>query len=179
MIDYSDHGVVWYAMKTVYKKELHAKEYLDSICIENYIPMQQKVENKYGRKKVTLTPVVHNLIFVKTDLTRLNNIKDSIRYLHNILTTEDDISIPIIVPTQQMDQFIDAMSCHQDEVTYIDLTDTYIEKGTPIRVTDGKFKGYEGELAKVKGKRNRLVYVVLKGVAAYKFETEVRFIERL
>ncbi len=179
MIDYSDHGVVWYAMKTIYKKELKAKEYLDSHGIENFIPMRQEIENKRGRKSVILKPAVHNLIFVKVNLAQLNDIKISLRYLHNQLMTEDNISYPIIVPTQQMDQFIDALTHHLEDIIYVDLSTTRLEKGTPVRITDGKFKGYEGELEKVKGKRDRLVHVIIKDVAAYKFETKVDFIEKI
>ncbi|MFI3282326.1 MAG: transcription termination/antitermination NusG family protein [Rikenellaceae bacterium] len=43
MINYSNQGVVWYAMKTTFKRELKAKAYLDSCGIESFIPMQQIV----------------------------------------------------------------------------------------------------------------------------------------
>lgn len=177
MIDYSDHGVVWYAMKTTYKRELKAKEYLDSHSVENFIPMKQEVMTKNGRRRVILKPAIHNLIFVKTDLEQLIDIKISLNYLHNCLTTKNNTSAPIIVPTKQMDQFIDATTNHLNQVIYVDLTTTTLKKGTLVRITDGKFKGYEGELEKIKGKRNRRVFVNIKGVSAYSFEVEAEFIE--
>lgn len=180
MIDYSDHGVVWYAMKTIYKKELQAKAYLDSCGIENFLPMVKDISIRFGRRQEILRPAVHNLIFIKTDLDGLNEIKSSLNYLHNrLMTVEDGLSVPIIVPTKQMEQFVDAMTNYLDDIVYIDLSQVTLEKGTPVRITDGKFKGYEGELAKIKGKRNRVVTVVLKDVAAFKFEVEASCIERV
>lgn len=180
MIDYSDHGVVWYAMKTVYKKELQAKAYLDSRGVENFIPMTRDNSSQISRKQKSLKPAVHNLIFIKTCLAELNDIKTSLNYLHNkLVTVRGGLSAPIIVPTEQMEMFIDATTNHLDEITYIDLSMTALEKGTPVRVIDGKFKGYEGEVAKTKGKRNRVVNVVLKGVAAFKFEVEACCIEKI
>ncbi len=180
MIDYSDHGVVWYAMKTVYKKELQAKSYLDSRGVENFIPMERVYFIQFGRKREILKPAVHNLIFIKTDLAELNDIKTSLNYLHNrLMTVEEGLSVPIIVPTEQMEQFIDATTNHLDEITYVDLSMTELEKGTPVRVIDGNFKGYEGEVARTKGKRNRVVNVVMKGVMAFKFEVEACCIEKI
>lgn len=179
MIDYSDLGVVWYAMKTTYKKERKAQEYLDALGIENFIPMRQAIETKHGKKRVALVPAVHNLIFVKTDLATLITIKKELNYLHNRLMRDGDKSLPIIVPSGQMDQFIDAMTHHLEKVIYIDLTDAQLEKGTPVRVTDGDFKGYEGVLEKIKGKRDRVVHVIIKGVAAYKFEVRACDIEKM
>lgn len=179
MIEYLNLGVVWYAMKTTYKKELRAKEYLDSRGVESFIPMQQKIESRSGRKRVTLVPAVHNLIFVKADLATLNEIKISLNYLHNCLMTEGNKSSPIIVPTKQMDQFIDAMTRNLERIIYVDLTTVALEKGVPVRITGGDFEGYEGEVERVKGKRDRYVHVIIKGVAAYRFEVAACFIEKI
>ncbi|MFR9543062.1 MAG: UpxY family transcription antiterminator [Rikenellaceae bacterium] len=180
MIDYSDHGIVWYAMKTVYKKELQAKEYLDARNIENFLPMVKDISIKRGRKQEVLKPAVHNLIFIKTDLAGLNDIKISLNYLHNkLMTIEAGVSAPIIVPTKQMELFIYAMTSLLDKITYIDLSTTQLIKGTPVRIIDGDFKGFEGELQKTKGKRSRTVHVVLQDLAGFTCEVEASDIEKI
>lgn len=179
MIVYSDQGVVWYAMKTTYKKELQAKEYLTSRGIECFIPMKQETTTKQGRKTVVLKPAIHNLIFVKTNLEQLKDIKISLNYLHNHLTIENGNSVPIIVPTKQMEQFITAITHSLEEVIYVDLTATQLEKGTPVRITDGKFKNYQGELEKIKGKRDRRVTIKVGGICAYKIDVPANFIEKI
>ncbi len=180
MIDYSDHGIVWYAMKTVYKKELQAKEYLDAHDVENFLPMVKDISIKKGRKQEILKPAVHNLIFIKTDLAKLNDIKISLNYLHNrLMTTQAGISVPIIVPTQQMELFIYAMTTLLDKIIYVDLSTTQLKKGTPVRIIDGDFKGFEGELEKTKGKRSRTVHVVLQNIAGFTCEVEASDIEKI
>ncbi|MFR9650671.1 MAG: UpxY family transcription antiterminator [Rikenellaceae bacterium] len=180
MIDYSDHGVVWYAMKTVYKKELLAKKYLDAHDVENFLPMVKDDSGRFGRKCEGLKPAIHNLIFIKTNLAKLNDIKISLNYLHNkLMTTEEGVSVPIIVPTKQMEQFIYAMTKLLDKITYIDLSTTKIEKGTPVRIIDGDFKGFEGELERVKGKRSRTVHVILQGIVGFKCEINACHIEKI
>lgn len=179
MVVYSDHGVVWYAMKTSHKKEMQAKAYLETYGVECFVPMMQDISTKTGRKKIILKPAVYNLIFVKVDLAQLKDIKISLNYLRNRLTTDGDISVPIIVPTQQMEQFIDAVTHNLDKIIYVDLTKVCIDKGTKVRITDGKFKGYEGELERIKGKRDRRVCVRVEGIVAYKFDVEAEFIEKI
>ncbi len=180
MVAYIDHGVVWYAMKTTYKKELKAKEYLDSHGIENFIPMQCKSERKGGSTRVIFQPAVHNLIFVKTDLRGINDIKIDLHSLRNILITQDGgQSVPVVVPTEQMDQFIDATTNHIDNIVYVDVSCGGLEKGTPVKITGGEFEGYVGELDKVKGRRDKIVHVILNGVGAYKFKTSACYIEKL
>ncbi|MFI3266923.1 MAG: UpxY family transcription antiterminator [Rikenellaceae bacterium] len=179
MIIYPDHGVVWYAMKTTYKRELKAKEYLDTRGIESFIPMQKVVTIKYGKKTTTLKPAVHNLIFVKTDNAQLGEIKISLNYLHNCLTTINDKSTPIVVPIRQMEQFIKAVTEQLNKIAFIDLTKSILAKGTPVRITDGTFKGYEGMLNKIKGKRDRRVEINVEGIIAYTIDVEASFIEKI
>ncbi len=167
-------------MKTVYKKELQAKAYLDARGIENFLPMVKESTVRFGRKHEILKPAVHNLLFVKTDLAQLNDIKLSLKYLHNKLTTtQKGISAPIIVPKEQMEMFIHAMTTLADKITFIDLSTTTLAKGTLVRILSGDFKGFEGELEKVKGKRSRTVHVVLQGIAGFTCEVEACDIEKI
>lgn len=179
MIVYSDLGVVWYAMKTTYKKELQAKEYLEARDIECFVPLKQEITTRCGRKRVVQKPIIHNLIFVKTDLAQLRELKIDLSYLHNIITDIDDQKAPIVVPSKQMEQFIAAITDTLSKIIYVDLATTQLEKGTPVRITDGKYRGYEGELEKIKGKRDRRVTIVVGGVIAYKIDVEACYIERI
>ncbi|MFI3262879.1 MAG: UpxY family transcription antiterminator [Rikenellaceae bacterium] len=179
MVDYSDKGVVWYAMKTTYKKELQAKQYLDLRGIENFIPMQQETGIKSGRKVSVMRPAVHNLIFVKAEIEKLKDVKISLSYLHNRLTRVDEVLSPIIVPEKQMEQFIYAVTNHNDKLTYVDLSKVHMEKGTLVRITDGDFVGFEGELVTQKRKRDRQVYIRFDEVVAFIVEVPANFIEKI
>lgn len=178
-IDYSNQGVVWYAMKTTYKKEMQAKAYLNERGIECFVPMKQSTAIRAKKKIVILEPAIYNLIFIKVDLAQLTDIKISLNYLHNRLTKIEDKLVPIVVPTRQMDQFIRAVNELLDKIIYVDLATSSLEKGTPVRITDGEFKGYEGELEKIKGKRQRRVSINVKGIVAYKVDVDASFIEKI
>ncbi len=177
MIDYSNQGVVWYAMKTTYKREMQAKSYLESRGVECFVPMEQSLSTRAGRKVVIQRPAIHNLIFVKSDLAQLMDLKSGLNYLHNRLIKEGELLVPIVVPTHQMEQFIDLTTHHIEEMHYVDLEESRLEKGTPVRVIEGRFKGCEGELERIKGKRARRVWVNIKGIVAYTFEVEAKAIE--
>lgn len=166
-------------MKTTYKKELQAKKYLDSCGIECFVPMKQETISKQGRKTVIQKPAIHNLIFVKADLNQIREIKTYLNYLHNLIVDIDDVKVPIIVPTQQMDQFIAAVSDSFDKIIYVDLSMTCLDKGTPVRIIDGKYKGYEGVLEKIKGKRDRRVTIIVGNVIAYKIDVEASCLEKI
>ncbi len=45
-------------------------------------------------------------------------------------------------------------------------------KGTPMGIIDGQYKGYVGELEKIKGKRNRRVIIVIGDIIAYKIDVD-------
>lgn len=179
MIDYIDCGVVWYAMKTTYKKELQAKRYLESRGIKCFVPMIGCDFVKAGRKTTVLKPAMHNLIFVQADINLLADIKISLNYLHNRLTRSNGKLQPIIVPTLQMNQFVDAVNHQLENITYVDLSVTQLDKGVPVRITDGMFKGYEGELERIKGKRDKRVCVNVNGIVAYKFDVEANYVVKI
>ncbi|MFI3321305.1 MAG: UpxY family transcription antiterminator [Rikenellaceae bacterium] len=166
MVDYSDKGTVWYAMQTTYKRELKAKSFLDSLGIENFIPMMQSITRVVGKKKVVVKPAIHNLIFVKAELTLLNHIKSRLNFIHNILIENNGRLSPIIVPERQMEQFINVVRTSLDKVIYVDLSLARLEKGTKVKITAGQFEGYEGVLMKVKGARDKRVVLNIECVVA-------------
>lgn len=178
MIDYSDRGVVWYAMLTTYQRELKAKAYLDERGIESFVPMERTISVVRGVKRVEEQPAIHNLIFIKADISEINKVKERVNFLHNRLIQTDGVLEPIIIPAEQMDQFIAAIKNSFEKVTFVDLCETALAKGTPVRITDGEFKGYEGVLTKIKGRRDRRVAINIEGVLAYTIDVDACYIEK-
>ncbi len=159
-------------MQTTYKRELKAKSYLDSQSIECFVPMKQVTIIERGKRRVVSKPAIHNLIFMKADYKRLLDIKLELDYLHNQLRRSNGALIPIVVPTTDMEQFI-ATSLHAPEkLEHIDITDLKLEENTRVRIIDGEFKGHEGFLTKIKGKRNKRVVVNIEGLVAFCLEVK-------
>lgn len=166
IVDYTDKGVVWYAMKTTFCRELKAKAILDGANIENFIPMQQRSVVVNGKRKQVVEPAMHNLLFVKCDLKQIVEIKSKVNYLHNMLERRESYLAPIIVPTQEMEQFIELLGRDMKRILYVDITTTNLSAGTRVKIVGGEFEGYDGILMKVKGARDRRVVLNIEGVVA-------------
>ena len=53
-------------MRVTYNRELVVRDFLNSLDIENYVPMKYDVvEARYSRK-MELVPAVHNIIFIRS-----------------------------------------------------------------------------------------------------------------
>ncbi len=160
---------VWYAMKASYGKALKAKDSLDLMHIENYVPMRYEKKRINGRNEMVPIAAVSNLIFVKCDLLRLNEAKDAINFLHNILIKSDcgNTLEPIIVPELDMIRFMRVVADAQERVKYVDmeLNRQIINAGRRVRIIDGQYKGYEGVLCRPKGSRARKVLIDVCGLA--------------
>jgi ribosomal protein L24 len=163
----------WFPMRVTYSRELAAKDYLDTIGIESFIPMHyEHVKGKHPRHR-ELKPAIRNLIFVHSSQKMITELKmttkelaplrymthpvydDSNNYLrHDILT----------VPDKQMDNFIKVASVLDDRVFYMENLNFAGKPGQRVKVTDGDFAGVEGTIKRVK--KNKCVVVQIENVAA-------------
>ncbi len=169
-IEYNTTGSVWYAMKASYGKALKAKELLDSMAIESYLPMCYKSERVNGRNKIVAVPAVPNLIFVKGSLADIITAKLKINYLHNMLSKRergDNILEPIIVPEIEMVRFMRVVDDAKERIKFVDpeINRMEISKGAKVRVISGDFEGYEGVLCRPKGSRAKKVLISVCGLA--------------
>ncbi|MFI3263703.1 MAG: UpxY family transcription antiterminator [Rikenellaceae bacterium] len=184
-IEYNIKGAVWYAMKASYGKALKAKEDLDSLLIENYLPMRYEKEKENGRCKLVAVPAIKNLIFIKADMERLNESKREIDCLHNMLIKKDDngeLLVPIVVSECDMIRFMTVVEDMQEKVRYVEIAKNrqILAKGTPVRITDGKYKGYEGVLMRPKGSRAKKVVIDINGLTYVEMPfIDVELIEKI
>lgn len=171
-VEYKITIPVWYAMKASYGKSVKAKEVLDSMSIDNYIPMCHKEVIINRRKRIVEVPVISGLIFIKADLQQLESAKRNIQFLHNMLTKNpesSEILNPIIVPEREMNQFMNIVKS-QSSVKYVDTEVNPLVKGSRVRIIAGEFEGYEGVLMKIKGARSRKVIVNISGIVAIELD---------
>lgn len=155
----------WYAVRVDYRRELAVKEYLDSRAVENFLPMQYKVVGA-GRQKVRkLLPLVHNLIFIHSTKSVIDEIKTTttfpIRYL---MFRQGAQSSPIVVPDEQMRNFIRVAGTYDDQLIFISQEEVPMEKGDRVRILSGPFAGVEGIYVRLKGSRSRRVVVQIPGI---------------
>ena len=155
----------WYVLRVTYSRELALKDYLDLRGIESFIPMRYEIVVRGERKFRKLVPAIHNLVFVRSTREQLDEIKRvkaltlPIRYFMDRETRR-----PLTIPERQMQSFIAVAGNYDEQIVYLDATTVALKKGDRVRITDGIFKGVEGEFVRVKG--DRRVMVAVQGVMA-------------
>lgn len=131
----------------------------------------------HGKVKKQLTPVIHNIVFVRTSMDSLSE-------------TMTECPVPLyyqkepgmrrfaIVPDKQMNDFLAVTSRLEEDVNVLDMYEFSLKRGDKVRVTQGIFAGIEGEYVKVRGKKR--VVVTLQGmVAATTAFIPFRYVEKL
>ena len=160
-------------MRVTYSRELQAKEYLDSIGIECFIPMQWKhIEGRHPRHR-ELKPAISNLIFVHSSQQNITELKmtrrelTSLRYIMKpVLDNRNNVlrKDVLTVPDKEMDNFIKVASVNDDRVFYMENLDFVGKPGQKVKVVEGDFAGVEGTIKRVK--KNKCVVVQIENVAA-------------
>lgn len=168
-----DDRIVWFAMSAPYRRELKAKERLEGMGIESFVPMTKAIVERRGIKRRETVPAIHNLIFVHTTKNIIKQAKQGIEYLQYRTKPCNGKNTPIIVPDREMEQFITITNARMEEITYLQPDEIDIKKGTRVRIHGGTFNGTEGIFVKIKGKRNRRVVVLIEGLAAVAINAEL------
>lgn len=157
-------------MYCAYCSELKVKEELDKLQIENYLPMQYQLVDHEGERRRELVPAIHNLLFVhhsQEEITRLKMFNKNcvtMQYMVRHSPLEESLSEIIIVPESQMNNFIHVTSQTSSDLVYLKYEDFLDKASKKVKVIDGNFAGAEGVIKRIK--KNRVVVVLLKGVAA-------------
>ena len=156
----------WFAMRATYGRNLMAQRVLATAKIESFVPMRKRTTKVGRRIKTDLVPVVRDLIFVLGERDTIQEIKGRIPYLHYITRPAEGRNTPIEVPIEQMQQFIAICNEMDDGAEILAGEEAHFEVGERVRVTGGAFKGCEGKLVKIEGKRTKRFVVAIDGVIA-------------
>lgn len=170
----------WFALSATYRRERAAQELLEKHHIENFLPLTCKIfTNKNGQKVRKFVPVVSNLLFARTTRETLQEIKTGVPYLQYRTRPEGGKNVPIVVPDNQMSQFMTVCKAQSEQLIFMEPQEIDIAKGSHVRIIGGALDGVEGVFVKLKGARSKRVVVMLEGVTAVAAEVEPQFIEVL
>lgn len=169
MNDIADYK--WYPMRVTYGRELKVKASLDSLGIDNYVPMTYHVVESQGERHKKLVPAIHNLIFIHSSLNVITGLKFnnalfcSLRYItRKSIVVKDAHSEIITVPANQMGNFIKATKGHEEDVTYLKCENNIAVLGERVRITDGIFFGVEGCVVRIQ--KNKHVVVNISSISS-------------
>jgi transcription antitermination factor NusG len=164
-MDYNNSDILWYVLFASNGKAEKIKPYLDAVSIECFFPLYYKEKRirDSERCRRVLYPLLKNLIFVRASKNALNPVLKDVKIKLNIssdLYYRDfaDKKI-IIVPENQMLNFIAVAGNEKEQVIYLSNTDINIRRGTKVRITGGTFEGVEGVFMRVKGDKRLVVSI--------------------
>ena len=159
----------WFPMRVTYGREVHVKEFLDSIAVETFLPMTTRTIRDGNHIRHERVPAIGNLIFIHSQKKNIDNLKhtrieaEPLRYMTRHLRADDGIRHEIIiVPDNQMDDFIHVTSAPDDQRTFLTVDDLRGKNGASVVISSGPFAGVEGVIKRIKG--NRRVVVEIEGI---------------
>ena len=156
----------WFAMRATYGRNLMAQRLLEMQKIESFVPMRKRTTKVGKRIKTDIVPVVRDLIFVFGERDAVQEVKLKIPYLHYIVRPSEGRNCPVEVPYEQMQQFMAVCNEMDDKAEILAGEEVNFEVGERVRVIAGAFKGCEGKLVKIEGKRSKRFVVAIEGVIA-------------
>ncbi len=168
----------WFVMRA-YKAEGRAEELLQREKVDYFIPKHYAVRIYHGVKSARLVPVIPSLVFVNGLHQQIIDFKKKYNFLQFITNDCDGSKSYLIVPNNQMNDFIKVASQTREEVIYYKPDEINIRRGTRVRIHGGQFDGVEGIFTTVKGKRNRRLIVQIQGIIAVTVEVHPDLVEVL
>lgn len=160
----------WNAKTPAYKE-------LPKLGIRCFTPMHWIIAIRNGKRKREFVPVIQNLLFAYDTRQTLDPIiakTDSLQYQ---FARGGRKANPMIVPYNEMERFITAVSNDPSPKFFSpeELTSDMI--GKKIIVTDGPLSGYQGELLKIQGSRKKRLLVKVEGLMVAAVEINPDFIQ--
>ena len=137
-------GKNWYAVYTRPRWEKKVGELLNKKRIENYCPVQKSVRQWSDRKKTIYEPLFTSYVFVYVeDLEQL-----PVRQTDGVLNFVYWLGRPAVIRTEEIDAIKDFLS----ENHTIRLEKIDVNLNDRIRIIDGPFDNWEGNVMEVKPK---------------------------
>ena len=156
----------WYVLRAIFKKEIAVRDHLRQAGFHCYVPMTYSLKTVNGHKVRRLVPAITELVFVYAAMDAINDYKlhskDTIYWMTKPGARKRE---KIIVPDKAMDDFIQVTQQQELGVTYFNPQELRLDKGDRIKIHGGPFDGVEGVLSKVKGKREKQLFVSIPGIA--------------
>ena len=167
----------WFAVNVFFNRVTKMSSVLDEDKVQYYVPMRTVELFKDGQKIYEQKQLVTSLLFLKCDQKYLVQLKERFGdafYVYSDVETKQ----PRIIPDKEMDSFILVTSVRDMGLELLPKETTECKIGDHVKVIDGVFKGAEGYVKRIQG-RKRLI-VSIEGIAVVATSYIPRsFLERL
>ena len=158
----------WIALYTRPRSEKKVRAYLDSIGVENYLPVQNQLRQWSDRKKMVEVVVIPMIIFVRTESQNLSNLLRNTLIIKPLNLMGRGSAKPAVIPDNQIEQLKFILGQSDYPVTF----DPDIFKvNDKVRVIRGPLMGLTGEVLACDDKFLELAVTVgIRGAARLNIE---------
>lgn len=166
----------WYVLVVAYRTEQKMQAKLRELGkLEAFVPMRRtRRRDAQGKFRYDEKVAINNYIFVHTTYNRLMALKKEYPFdleyslLHRDVYEQGEKigRAPVIVPRNQMLNFIAVAGNQKERVQFLDVEKLDWEAGQRVRIIGGTFAGVEGIYLRTTKKHERRVVVKLDGIAA-------------
>lgn len=150
----------WYTLRATYGRERMAYDYLTAQGLEAYHPTHEVVKIIGGKRRCITESLLPNLFFVYATERELRRyVFDNVRlpYLVFITVTTTRVmpskKTPLIIPPDQMRSLRTICEAEADDILVFSTPVQKFAQGTLVRITQGKFAGVVGRVARYKGQQ--------------------------
>lgn len=161
-----DPSKKWFVLRVSYHREMKAYEYLINIGVEAFLPLHRTLKYIKGKRQFVIESYLPNLLFVYASHETIETCIGQTPELHFLSYYYDHFSIgengknpPLTVPYEEMMNFIKVASIDNPHVRIVEPSLCHFKSGDIVRITDGKFKGVEGKVARVAGQQRVVVEI--------------------
>ena len=161
----------WFVLRATYNRVEKDIDTLKKSVAYVYIPKHHVIQNKNGKKKRVLEPLLPNLVFVYStqshleELFRKENDLNHLRFYRDktkVVSQQDEKHPPVVVPYYEMLNFIRLTSVESEHIKLVEPENCHYKNGDKVLIVDGDFTGVEGRVARVAGQQR--VVIEMKGV---------------
>lgn len=161
----ADNNFKWYVLKAISGKEAKVKEYIETACknteLGQYvsqvlIPTEKIVQQRGNKRVVKERNKLPGYVFVEANLVdecypRLRNVPNVLGFLTNAKS---------VVPTPVRQSEINAILGNVDDELDMDMTEMSFMVGETVKVVDGPFNGFGGEINEILTAQRKLKVIV-------------------
>lgn len=159
----------WYALRTTYGREQLAYEYMSSHGATVYWPTMEQVREVDGKRRKVRISRIPNVLFAHGTLQEVQTFvydNANLPFLRFYYAKEtigrETFRRPLVVPERQMESLRIICAVDDGNIALVPHTDTHFIKGQQVRITQGRFSGVTGRVARYQGQQR--VAVIVEGL---------------
>ena len=161
----------WFVLRVSYGRIIKAKAFVEAKGLEYYVPLRYKEVKKQGKKRIIIEPLLPSFLFVYATAEQVETLLYEIKvitnesrnllsyYFDHISQRQDnpDRNPPLTICDDAMNNFIRLTSIKNPHIIPITSYNIQFKLGDIVVVTEGKFKGIHGRVARIAGQQRVIV----------------------